>query len=505
LVLVVAVSLFYFESNSKGHGLLQERLTRTQNAAQEFYNNNIHYDANALRAIMDTLRHDDRLNEVFASYDRKAILEHTETLFKELKRDYNVTHFYFTKPDRTNLLRVHSPERHGDKIDRVTTLRAEEYGELVYGVELGVLGTLTLRVVSPWHDKQTGQLIGYIELGMEVDHIVSRLSDIFGFDVFVMIHKDVLDRHKWETGMKTLGRAFDWERFNQVVQSAELPREVPQVLLDWFERDEIGYRNEVVALERDGLSYRFMSIPIKDVSGRDVAQIILLADVSIETGIAERTTLVVGVTAFVIGGLLIVFFSWQAGRIGRRIEHDAKMLNQIATRDGLTGLYTRRAFDDYLDTELSRSSRFTHSVSLLLIDIDHFKRINDVHGHQAGDEILCRLSEILLKAARKEDYVCRYGGDELAIIVSETDHRVAEQLANRIKSMVTELPFETDNGQSIPITVSIGIASYPAHADTDISLISAADSALYVAKESGRNHVCTYTSDKQAGVIKARH
>ncbi|MEW8220370.1 MAG: cache domain-containing protein, partial [Candidatus Thiodiazotropha taylori] len=187
LVMVLAVSLFYFESESRSLGLIHERLTRTQTVAKDYYEKSVLNDANALRSIMNALLRDKALSEVFASYDREALLAYTEALFKELKRDYNVTHFYFTKPDRVNLLRVHAPGRHGDRIDRVTTLRAEQNSTLSYGVELGPLGTFTLRVVSPWHDSRTGRLIGYLELGMEIDHVIDRLRDIFGFDVAVAI------------------------------------------------------------------------------------------------------------------------------------------------------------------------------------------------------------------------------------------------------------------------------------------------------------------------------
>ncbi|MEW8269864.1 MAG: hypothetical protein AB2767_15500, partial [Candidatus Thiodiazotropha taylori] len=100
LVMVLAVSLFYFESESRSLGLIHERLTRTQTVAKDYYEKSVLNDANALRSIMNALLRDKALSEVFASYDREALLAYTEALFKELKRDYNVTHFYFTKPDR---------------------------------------------------------------------------------------------------------------------------------------------------------------------------------------------------------------------------------------------------------------------------------------------------------------------------------------------------------------------------------------------------------------------
>ena len=262
--------------------------------------------------------------------------------------------------------------------------------------------------------------------------------------------------------------------------------------MEWFKSDENQYRNQVIAFEHKGASYRFLSIPVKDVRERDVAQIILLTDVSVETGVARRTSMVVGATVLVIGGLLVAFFAWQAGRIGRRIGDDAQRLHQIATRDVLTGLYTRRAFDDFLNTEISRSSRYSHSASLLLIDIDHFKRINDEYGHQAGDMVLQDIGKRLKNVSRNENYVCRYGGEEIVIILPETDQQSAEHCANRLKNEIGGRVFDITDNQSITVTVSIGIATYPVHADTGASLVSAADKALYKAKACGRNCIRTY-------------
>jgi len=496
LVIIFAIGLFYFESGSRSYGLIHARLTRTQFAAKDLYEKTLRNDVNALSAVMAALRRDEKLREEFASYDRKALFEYTETMFKEMKRDYNVTHFYFTKPDRVNLLRVHAPGRHGDRIDRVTTLRAEQNEALEYGVELGALGTFTLRVVSPWHDKQTGRLIGYIELGMEIDHVINRLRDIFGLDVIVVIDKTYLERDAWEDGMSVLERAADWERFEKVVLSAESEPELPLTLRERLERGEHLHQYEVEELDSDGFSYWLLTIPIEDARGREVADMTLLADVSSETDVAERTAWVVGATVLLIGGLLIAFFSWQAGRIGRRIVHNEEELAQLASHDSLTGLYTRRMFHEYLDEELDRSIRFTHPLSLLLVDIDHFKQVNDTYGHQAGDAVLQELSMRLVGEAREIDHVCRYGGEELALILPETNVEGAELFANRLKSIVSALSFDTSDDQTISITISIGVASYPMHAGTNTALISAADSALFDAKEGGRNRVCTYTRNK---------
>ncbi|MET0083423.1 MAG: diguanylate cyclase [Sedimenticola sp.] len=495
----MAISLFYFESESRSHGLIHERLTRTQSVAKDFYEKSILNDANALKAMLNALLQDQRLSEVFATRDREALFAYTEDLYRELNRDYNITHFYFSQPDRVNFLRVHAPGRHGDRIDRVTTLRAEQNEAVSYGVELGPLGTFTLRVVSPWHDRETGRLIGYIELGMEIDHVIERLRDIFGFEVAVVIQKNYLQRQKWEDGMRVLGRTVDWDRYRDVVMSSGSTRELPPILDRHLNLAQHVPRNEVLELESDGYSYWLLTMPIEDARGREIAEMTLLADVSHEMDVAESTALVVGITVFILGGVLIIFFYVQANRVSQRIERDQDILEQLATHDSLTNLYTRRMFHECLDNELARSMRFDHPLSLLLIDIDRFKQINDAHGHPAGDTVLQKLSARLLKESRGIDYVCRYGGEEIAIILPETDRQNAQQVAERMNLTVSALPFQIDDTQSVSITISIGVASYPVHGDTDTFLIAAADSALYEAKEQGRNRVCTYSPGKETG------
>ena len=500
LVLILAISLFYLETDSQNHRLILDRMSRTQSVAMSFYEKSIQNDISALRTIIDMLKYDETLTKLFASDDRKALLEYTEPLFLELKNGYDITHFYFTKPGRVNFLRMHAPERLGDRIDRITTIRAEKSGTLAYGVELGVLGTLTLRVVSPWYDKQTGRLIGFVEVGKEIDHIVNRIKEVFGLDAILIIYKKYLQRNAWEEGMRVLGRTADWDRFGKIVFGGEYSREIPSGLSDHLERDKPDFQEKVKKHEHDGHSYWHLSIPIEDASGRYVGELALLGDLTGEMGAAKSTVFLVGTTMFVLGGIFIIFFSWQTSRIKRHIEHDEMMLHRLATHDSLTGLYTRRMFHQYLDSELERSTRFSHPLSLLLIDIDHFKMVNDNYGHQAGDIVLQKMCERINKQARQVDYVCRYGGEEIIVILPETDLQAAQKYAIRINKAVSALPFDIGNDQSITITVSIGVSTYPQHADTDTFLISAADIALYDAKEKGRNQVCIYTPDEESVV-----
>lgn len=163
---------------------------------------------------------------------------------------------------------------------------------------------------------------------------------------------------------------------------------------------------------------------------------------------------------------------------------------ELAVRDGLTGLLNHRRLQERLKEELSRSLRYHHPMTLLMIDVDYFKRYNDTYGHQQGDELLRRLAQILQRNVRQSDIVGRWGGEEFAVILPETDKGSAVTLAQRLCEVVATTPFPGYPGRApVRCTISIGVASYPEDALTTSDLIAAADAALYRAKRYGKNRV----------------
>lgn len=187
-------------------------------------------------------------------------------------------------------------------------------------------------------------------------------------------------------------------------------------------------------------------------------------------------------------GTLATAFNEMAGQL----ETSQAALYELATHDGLTGLYNHRTFYTLLTDELARAQRFKRPVSLLMLDIDHFKCVNDTHGHQAGDAILKGLSELLGWQMRTVDRVCRYGGEEIAVILPETDFDTAANIAERLRASVETQPFDVNTGTPVRITISIGVMSWPVQGGGADMLVAAADAALYAAKRSGRNRISRY-------------
>jgi diguanylate cyclase (GGDEF)-like protein len=161
-------------------------------------------------------------------------------------------------------------------------------------------------------------------------------------------------------------------------------------------------------------------------------------------------------------------------------------IEKMATTDGLTGLFNHRVFQEKLTEELKRLNRFSETISLMLVDIDFFKRINDTYGHPVGDLVLKNVSKVVRQTIRDIDIPARYGGEEFAIILPGTDETAAENIAERLRKAVQEKSF-TAQGKTFNITVSIGIATAPTNAKGKEELIDKADQALYFAKQNGRN------------------
>ncbi|MFM1852258.1 MAG: hypothetical protein RIS54_1942 [Verrucomicrobiota bacterium] len=164
-------------------------------------------------------------------------------------------------------------------------------------------------------------------------------------------------------------------------------------------------------------------------------------------------------------------------------------LRRLATRDALTGLLSRRVFDQTLTEEIDRSRRFGRSFALILTDIDHFKRVNDTHGHPTGDAVLREVAQSLQAGLRNVDRIMRYGGEEFAIVVLEADMPMALDLAQRLADRVRSTSVAAQ-GVSLPITLSMGVAVFPGDGADGAALVKAADEALYAAKAGGRDRVC---------------
>jgi two-component system cell cycle response regulator len=187
-------------------------------------------------------------------------------------------------------------------------------------------------------------------------------------------------------------------------------------------------------------------------------------------------------------------------RLQDRLQENYRKSLSLALTDGLTGLYNRRYLGVHLDGLLARLADGATGPSLLLIDIDWFKRVNDTHGHAAGDAVLRELTSRIARYVRTFDLFARYGGEEFVVVLPETDRRVAEGVAERLRMVVAEMPFRVGEAATeVSVTISIGLAVTADARESSDSLLRRADAALYAAKEAGRNRV---VSDRDLEALK---
>jgi len=274
--------------------------------------------AQTLEAHEEILLSDKGLIDALKEQDRDRLLADWEPVFTQLQSEYGVTHFYFQRPDRVNLLRVHCPRKSGDLIDRFTTLEAERTGQTAWGIELGPLGTFTLRVVRPVFDDDT--LIGYLELGKEIEDVLECISDEHDLELAVIIRKSLLKRENWESGMKMLGRRADWDHFAKktLIYSSlpQFPPEASHIV------GETGHTHgiQAVGVSFGGKTWRIMVTPLTDASDAEVGDLIVFRDTSEAMAWFNRLIAVMLGGALVLLTALIAFLYSTLRRVDQGIR-----------------------------------------------------------------------------------------------------------------------------------------------------------------------------------------
>jgi len=175
----------------------------------------------------------------------------------------------------------------------------------------------------------------------------------------------------------------------------------------------------------------------------------------------------------------------------------------LAEYDSLTGLYNRHYFQTVLPLQLAHVANLKDNLSLIMLDVDHFKHYNDTNGHLEGDRVLAQVAELLRKNVREQDICCRYGGEEFLVALPNAAGEKALVIAERVRQAIEQAPFDFEERQPEGrLTASLGVAICPVHASGADQLIECADQAMYLAKRRGRNRTCTYDEVVKAGGVK---
>jgi len=280
-----------------------------------------------------------------------------------------------------------------------------------------------------------------------------------------------------------------------------------------------GYKSEAVACAEDALEIlekKSFHVVITDINlpamgGLDLTRIIKKdkeSDVIVMTGYSDdysyEEAINTGASDFVIKPVRLQELMLRLKRVlnerdltKERIRMMQK-LQKLAVTDGLTKLYNSRSFYSQLETEVDRFNRYRHPLTLLLLDLDHFKDYNDSYGHLEGDKVLVRFSQIIKSCLRTNDTAYRYGGEEFTVILPETGGEEAGTVAQRIRAALEAERFSPLNGKDVKITISIGVTEYQ-HKEELSTFIQRADKAMYRSKQKGRNMVSMLYADPPSG------
>ena len=224
----------------------------------------------------------------------------------------------------------------------------------------------------------------------------------------------------------------------------------------------------------------YVSILVSSMVGKVLAAIVYAAIVTVYLERFESVEILAPTVARGVGSVFRVLTYRQ------RYE----LLAARSVRDGLTNVYNRSFFDEVLAAQIAMARRTNSSLTFLMVDIDHFKAVNDEFGHQEGDRVLREVAQVLESTFRSSDFVCRYGGEEFGVILPNTNAEHALALAEKARTQIPQVKCTPAGpGRSRPITVTIGVAVFPAEASTPESLVHLADERLYEGKRAGRDRV----------------
>jgi len=254
-----------------------------------------------------------------------------------------------------------------------------------------------------------------------------------------------------------------------------------------------GYELALISMSLDGFDPLRVSSQIRTVEHSRNLPIILMADASDKPQVVRALDL--GVNDYISRPVdrnelqARVRTQIRRHRYAMELRESVNNTMALAVTDELTGLYNRRYFDRHLNVMLNKAQEQDRDVALMILDIDHFKAVNDNHGHDAGDAVLREFAARLKRNIRGVDLACRFGGEEFVVLMPDTDTGQAEAVAERVRQAIAEKPFEIGAARALSVTVSAGVSLNETHADTPESLIKRADVALYRAKREGRNRV----------------
>lgn len=294
------------------------------------FNDLLDAESKSLIAQLQLLAVNHDLAEAWQTGERQQLYDAAAPLFKKINKTSDITHFYFIAPDKSCFLRVHAPESNGDIINRYTLQMAAARNTTVHGIEMGPLGTFTLRVVTPWISK--GKIQGYLELGKEIEHLVPQLKKITGLDLIFAVNKSLLSRQNWETGIKIFGKENNWDDFKNFVIIEGTLIHPPEGIMEMI-KNSGSENHQPRPVNAGNRTLYASSIYLADAAKKNVGFILAFEDASAYLAASNSIKQTVLLVAIFIISLLIVFYFIYCGRLEHHIlTYENQLEKLVKTR-----------------------------------------------------------------------------------------------------------------------------------------------------------------------------
>jgi signal transduction histidine kinase len=303
---LVFFGMYQYQQGVEASNLEMQHVTERANGE---WNRLVASEVQLLKAQIDHTSTDPAMLNAWQEHNLTALTTLVQPVSDHLKSEFKITHFYFVEPNRTVFFRGHQPERRGDRIDRTTMLMAERTGDDTWGVELGPLGTFTLRYVRPV--KQNGTVIGYMELGEEVNFLADEIAREQSLDTITVIRKEYLTPENFEAGRPTFGFTGQWNTYPDFVVAHQTTSKFPLEIDQWLNASHAPYdKTPEFTATMDGKKYSAGIINLPDAAGRNAGDIILMQDVTAQSRKTESDLLfTLGLVIILFGSILVLLWT----------------------------------------------------------------------------------------------------------------------------------------------------------------------------------------------------
>ncbi|MBF0540751.1 MAG: PAS domain S-box protein [Nitrospirae bacterium] len=327
----ITITLFYFHKKRE----LQQDISNKLHFSEHILKEDIEKDAKTLLGLLEFIVKDPKLETALINKDYDSLKRIGEPIFKILQSKYDLSHFTLIDPEHIVLIRYHNIKYFNDKINRYTIQQAEKTHKIFYGLELGLLGTFTLRVIVPWYVKD--KLIGYIEIGEDINHVFHRIEETLEVKSYVLIKKNFLNQTYWKSGMKMLGYSSNWDIFPDYVIESSSAANVPQSLIRMFSNNSYKRQTTYLLESSKDDKHNIGWFPLIDASGKEVG-IMIISDQYTKRFREDITifSLFVMICLFIVM-LLVWFFYRVLSRIDKVLKYHNNQL-ELTVRERTNSL-----------------------------------------------------------------------------------------------------------------------------------------------------------------------